>query len=60
MLTDRRVHSTIPDADLDRARRWYEEKLGFTPIRVLPGGLMYEAAEGTRFIIFPSPTALVP
>lgn len=45
MLTDRRIHATIPAADLGRARRWYEERLGFTPIRELPGGLMYDAAE---------------
>lgn len=57
MLTDRRVHSTIPAADLGRARRWYEERLGFVPIRELPGGLMYEAAEGTRFVIYPTPNA---
>lgn len=57
MLTDRRIHSTIPAADLGRARRWYEERLGFVPIRELPGGLMYEAAEGTRFVIYPTPNA---
>lgn len=57
MLTDRRIHATIPAADLGRARRWYEERLGFLPIRELPGGLMYDAAEGTRFIIYPTPTA---
>lgn len=57
MLTDRRIHSTIPAADLGRARRWYEERLGFVPIRELPGGLMYEAAEGTRFVLYPTPNA---
>ena len=57
MLTDRRAHSTIPAADLGRARQWYSEKLGFEPIRELPGGLMYDAAEGTRFIIYPTPNA---
>jgi catechol 2,3-dioxygenase-like lactoylglutathione lyase family enzyme len=57
VLTDRRIHSTIPAADLGRARRWYEERLGFVPIRELPGGLMYEAAEGTRFVIYPTPNA---
>ncbi|MDQ2941888.1 MAG: VOC family protein, partial [Chloroflexota bacterium] len=57
MLTQRRVHSTIPAADLDRARSWYADRLGFEPIRELPGGLMYDAAESTRFVIFPSPNA---
>jgi catechol 2,3-dioxygenase-like lactoylglutathione lyase family enzyme len=57
VLTDRRVHATIPAADLGRARTWYSEKLGFEPIRELPGGLMYDAADGTRFVIYPTPNA---
>lgn len=58
MLTQCRVHSTIPAAGMDRARRWYADRLGFEPVRELPGGLMYDdAADGTRFIIFPSPDA---
>jgi catechol 2,3-dioxygenase-like lactoylglutathione lyase family enzyme len=57
LLTHRRVHATIPAADLGRARKWYSDKLGFEPIRELPGGLMYDAAEGTRFIIYPTPNA---
>ncbi|MEO8250948.1 MAG: VOC family protein [Chloroflexota bacterium] len=57
MLTQRRIHATIPAADLGRARQWYEAMLGFKPIRELPGGLMYDAAEGTRFIIYPTPNA---
>lgn len=57
MLTERRVHSTIPASDMARARAWYEEKLGFTPIRDLPSGMMYEGGEGTRFVVYPSPNA---
>ena len=57
MLTERRIHSSIPAADLGRARRWYEEMLGFTPVRELPRGLMYEAAGGSRFVIYPTPNA---
>src|SRR5207245_7369699 len=38
-------------------RAWYAEKLGFEPILDLPSGMMYEAAEGTRFVVFPSPNA---
>ena len=57
MLTERRVHTTIPAADLDRARQWYAEKLGFSPYRELPTGLFYVAAEGTRFVLYPSPSA---
>jgi hypothetical protein len=31
--------------------------LGFTPVRELPRGLMYEAAGGSRFVIYPTPNA---
>ena len=57
MLTDCRVHATIPAADLGRARKWYADMLGLEPIRQLPGGLMYDAADSTRFIIYPTPNA---
>jgi catechol 2,3-dioxygenase-like lactoylglutathione lyase family enzyme len=57
MLTDCRVHATIPAADLGRARKWYADKLGLEPIRQMPGGLMYDAADSTRFLIYPTPNA---
>ena len=55
MLTRCRVHTTIPVADMDRAMNWYEEKLGFKPIRKDPGGSIYSAADDTQFILYPSP-----
>ncbi len=57
MLTERRVHTPLPASDMARARAWYAEKLGFEPMLDLPSGMMYEAAEGTRFVLFPSPNA---
>jgi catechol 2,3-dioxygenase-like lactoylglutathione lyase family enzyme len=57
MLGDHRTHTTIPVADVERARDWYEEKLGFKPIQEMAGGLMYEAAQGSRFVLYPSPNA---
>ena len=36
MLSDRRAHATIPAADMERAKRWYEEKLGLRPTRENP------------------------
>ena len=57
MLTDCRIHATIPASDLGRARKWYADKLGFEHVRQLPGGLMYDAADTTRFIIYPTPNA---
>lgn len=57
MLTDRRAHTTLPAADMDRAIRWYEEKLGFKPLWRNPAGAMYQAGDGTRFQSYPTPDA---
>ncbi|MCB1494213.1 MAG: VOC family protein [Bauldia sp.] len=57
MLTDCAVMATIPASDLDRAIRWYDEKLGFKPVMETEGGVMYQAANGTGFFIYPTPNA---
>jgi predicted enzyme related to lactoylglutathione lyase len=54
MLSDARIQATIPAADLDRARGFYEEKLGLTPAEESPGGLFYDGAGGTRFFLYPT------
>jgi catechol 2,3-dioxygenase-like lactoylglutathione lyase family enzyme len=60
MLTDRPIHTALPATDLERAKRFYAEKLGLTPETELPDlrdGLFYRCGEGTRFLVFPSPNA---
>ncbi len=54
MLRSARAHAALPAADLDRARHFYEETLGFGPADVRSGGVLYDAAGGTRFLVFPS------
>ncbi len=54
MLAEARVDAAIPASDLDRARAFYSEKLGLTPIEEAPEGLIYECGEGSRFLLFPS------
>lgn len=54
MLSSARCQTALPAADLDRARRFYEDTLGFIPIDVQQGGVRYEAAGGSRFFVFPS------
>jgi catechol 2,3-dioxygenase-like lactoylglutathione lyase family enzyme len=49
MLAERRVHATLPVADLDRARAFYEGTLGFSPYDVQPTAVLYAAGEGTLF-----------
>jgi len=41
MLNVRKMVARLPAQDLDRARQWYAEKLGFEPAEERPGGLRY-------------------
>lgn len=43
----------LPAKDLARARRFYEEKLGLTPVEERPGGLRYQCGDG-GFVVFAS------
>ena len=54
MLTDLHMYATLPATDLERARRFYAEKLGLTPESELPGGLWYRCGRDTRFSLFTS------
>ena len=53
MLKDCRMQTTLPVADLARARNFYAEKLGLTPTWEVPTGIIYECGEGTRFVLSP-------
>jgi catechol 2,3-dioxygenase-like lactoylglutathione lyase family enzyme len=57
MLQGRYMHPTIPAIDLERARAWYEEKLGLTPSQEMPGGLIYQTSGEAWFLLFPTPNA---
>ncbi len=55
MLTSASVHPSLPVVDLNRARKFYEEKLGLKAVRVDPPpapGVQYEAGGGTSFYIY--------
>ena len=43
----------LPAQDLERARRFYAEKLGLEPVEERPGGLRYRLASG-EFALFAS------
>ena len=51
MLSDHQVYAAIPTADLDAARGFYEEVLGFVPRGANPAGIYYDAGAGTYFIL---------
>jgi catechol 2,3-dioxygenase-like lactoylglutathione lyase family enzyme len=57
MLQESKMFAYIPAKDVARARRFYEEKLGFKPGRELGGGVSYEFAGGTACFLYPTPNA---
>lgn len=57
MLSDRRVYATIPASDLERAKRWYAEKLGLKPRSDEPRGVVYDLGGGTGFLLYPTQAA---
>jgi catechol 2,3-dioxygenase-like lactoylglutathione lyase family enzyme len=46
MLDNARVATRLPAQDLDRARRFYSDKLGLEPTEERPGGLRYRLGAG--------------
>src|SRR4026207_2108110 len=57
MLQNAPIYSYIPAKDVARARRFYEEKLGFKPKQELAGGVTYEFGKGTACFLYPTPNA---
>lgn len=51
MLSERRVHTTLPTSDVEALRGWYEGVLGFTPMAVRPGAVLYQTGAGSVFAI---------
>ena len=54
MLHEFMCFAALPASDLDRARRWYSEKLGIEPAKDAGGGLQYEMGKGTGFLLYQS------
>jgi catechol 2,3-dioxygenase-like lactoylglutathione lyase family enzyme len=52
-LSDFPSQAAVPAVDLERARRWYEQKLALSPSEDIPGQLTYECG-GTKFVLFQS------
>jgi len=54
MLSTSQIVAYVPVAELARARKFYEEKLGFRPIDTSEVGVMYESGKGSRFFAYKS------
>lgn len=53
MLATSQVSTRLPAQNLERARKFYSEKLGLDPVEERPGGLLYRCGAGT-FALFKS------
>jgi catechol 2,3-dioxygenase-like lactoylglutathione lyase family enzyme len=53
MLADAPVSTRLPAKDLERARKFYAEKLGLEAVEERPGGLRYQCGNGF-FALFES------
>jgi predicted enzyme related to lactoylglutathione lyase len=57
MLQKSPMYSYIPAKDVGRARKFYEDKLGFKPKEQVEGGVVYEFGQGTACFLYPTPNA---
>jgi predicted enzyme related to lactoylglutathione lyase len=57
MLQESPMFAYIPAKDISRARKFYEGKLGFTPVREEEGGVVYEFRDHTACFLYPTPNA---
>jgi len=57
MLQDSPVYSYIPAKDVGRARKFYEQTLGFKPKQEISGGVVYQCARGTAAFLYLTPNA---
>lgn len=52
MMKNIPIQAVLPASDIERARRWYSEKLGLEPVSKNPfGDLRYDAG-GVEFVVY--------
>jgi len=57
MLQDSPLYAYFPAQNIARARRFYEDKLGFRPQQEIAGGIVYAFANGTAAFLYLTPNA---
>jgi catechol 2,3-dioxygenase-like lactoylglutathione lyase family enzyme len=55
MIDPLSIYTVLPVADLDRARAFYRDKLGFEPTMEKPGMLAYSGPGGYMFQLYLTP-----
>jgi predicted enzyme related to lactoylglutathione lyase len=59
MLSNARVTATLPASDLERAKKFYMEKLGLKEAMEMPGGVRFECGNGTMIFLYQRPPVTV-
>jgi catechol 2,3-dioxygenase-like lactoylglutathione lyase family enzyme len=54
MFSDGQTAATLAVTDIDRARKFYSETLGFSVMQESPGGILFGSGQGTAFFVYPS------
>src|SRR5262249_23401969 len=57
MLKNAQIVAYIPVADVARARKFYEQKVGLQPKEEYAGGVVYECGKGSWVFMYRSPGA---
>ena len=54
MFSDGQTAATLAVTDIDRARKFYADTLGFSVMQESPGGILFQGGQGTAFFVYPS------
>ena len=54
MLQNYPVATQLPASDFERAKKFYQETLGFNMAQEIEGGARFDAGNGTSFWVYPS------
>src|SRR5262245_57860217 len=57
MLQKSPMYAYLPATDVGRARKFYEQKLGFHAAKEVAGGVVYECGDHTACFLYPSDNA---
>ena len=57
MIANIPMHAVLPASDIERARRWYSEKLGLEPVSTSPFGDLEYKSGGVAFLVYQSDLA---
>ena len=52
----KQIYATLPAADINRAKRWYEESFGWRPVLEREDGILFEV-DGNNLFVYPSRNA---